>query len=91
LGCAPVFVCGQVPVIVHVYVMTNACTRIVYFSLIYHACDELILLLYAIRGRSFVIVSLRAPYLASGPFQLSGFLLGLRALSASGLLHSTVD
>ena len=70
--------------------VTNAYTRVVYFVHIYHACDVLFLLLYTMRGRLFTVISLWALYLASGAYQLSGFLLGLRALSASRLLHSTV-
>ena len=75
LGGAPVFVCGQVPVIVHVYAVMNACIRIVYFLHIYHACDVLSLLLYTMRGRPFVVVSFRAPYLASRPFSFRAFYL----------------
>ena len=81
------FTCGRVPVIVHVY----ACDKCLYFtSCIYNILVMYFLLLYTMRGRPFVVVSLRAPYLASGSFQLSGFLLGLWPLSASGLLHSTI-
>ena len=52
--------------------VTNACTRVVYFLHMYHACDVLFLLLYIMRGRPFVVVSLRALYLASGPYLASG-------------------
>ena len=65
------FVYGRMLVILQVYAVTNACTRIVFFLHVYHACDVLSSLLYIMCGRPFVVVS-------------------LRALSASGLLHSTV-
>jgi len=45
---------------------------------------------YIMRSRPFVVISFQVPYLASGLYQLSGFLLGVWALLASGLLHSTV-
>ena len=53
--------------------VTNACIRVVYFLHIYHACDVLSLLLYTMRGRLFVVISLRALNLASGPFSFRAF------------------
>ena len=90
LSCAPVFVCDQVLVIIHVYAVTNACTRIVYFLHIYHACDVLFLLLYTMRGRPFVVVSLRALYLAPGPFSFRAFYLASGPFQPLGFFHSTV-
>ena len=55
--------------------VSNACTRIVYFLHIYHACDVLSLLLYIMRGRPFVVVSLHALYSASRPISLRASLL----------------
>ena len=55
--------------------VTNGCTRIVHFLYLYHACDVLFLLLYTMRGRPFVVVSLRASYLASEPFSFQAFYL----------------
>ena len=92
MDCAPVFVCGQVPVIIHVYAVTNACTRIVYFLHIHHACDVLSLLLYPCVADPSWLLAFGLLTWPPGPsaFGLSTWPPGPISLQASPL-HCSVD
>ena len=73
----------------YMYILvTNACTRVVHFLYIYHACDVTYYCLIICVWLTLTL--LQVPYPVSGLCSGSGFSTRPRVLSASRLFHFTV-